>query len=108
MCSCDEVDRKSSQILTCGAFFQNIIFVDGHFSHINNVLLSQYCRDFSTTTGKRVEVFCLPAGQTAHLQPFDKAAFGSVRRRQKKMERVHSLLPAYTGRYGAYAIFLIS
>ena len=93
MCSCDEVDRKSSQILTCGAFFQNIIFVDGHFSHINNVLLSQYCRDFSTTTGKRVEVFCLPAGQTAHLQPFDNAAFGGVKKRWREYIRYCRLTP---------------
>ncbi|GAU95137.1 hypothetical protein RvY_06812 [Ramazzottius varieornatus] len=50
---------------------KNVIFVDGHFSHINNLLLVRYCREFFEETGTRVEVFCFPAGQTCRLQPFD-------------------------------------
>ena len=58
---------------------QNVLFVDGHFSHISNLLLVQHCQEILTQTGKRVEIFCLPAGQTNKLQPFDVSAFGGVK-----------------------------
>ena len=59
---------------------QNVIFVDGHFSHINNYTLMKYIKDFEAETGKIVYVFVLPAGQTSHLQPFDISVFGQVKK----------------------------
>ncbi|GAV03869.1 hypothetical protein RvY_14238 [Ramazzottius varieornatus] len=62
---------------------KSIIFVDGHFSHINNVTLSYYCEEFTQDTGKKVAIFCLPAGQTSHLQPWYASAFGGVKKKYK-------------------------
>ncbi|GAU89070.1 hypothetical protein RvY_01665 [Ramazzottius varieornatus] len=58
----------------------NVIFVDGHFSHVNNFTLMKYITEFEAETGKIVYVFALPAGQTGHLQPFDISVFGQVKR----------------------------
>ncbi|GAV03559.1 hypothetical protein RvY_13961 [Ramazzottius varieornatus] len=58
-----------------------VVFVDGHFSHVNNLLLVRYCQDFFKDTGKRVEIFCLPVGQTNPLQPFDVTAFGGIKKK---------------------------
>ena len=57
------------------------------------MLLSEHCRQFTAETGKRVEVFCLPAGQTAHLQPFEKAAFGGVKKRWRQYIRYCRFIP---------------
>ncbi|GAU94358.1 hypothetical protein RvY_06147 [Ramazzottius varieornatus] len=59
---------------------KNVIFVDGHFSHVNNFTLMKYITEFEAETGKIVYVFALPAGQTGHLQPFDTSVFGQVKR----------------------------
>ncbi|GAV06048.1 hypothetical protein RvY_16087 [Ramazzottius varieornatus] len=59
----------------------NVLFVDGHFSHVNYLLLVKYCRQFFEESGKRVAVFCLPTGQTNHLQPFDVSVFGGIKKR---------------------------
>ncbi|GAU89884.1 hypothetical protein RvY_02383 [Ramazzottius varieornatus] len=59
---------------------ENGIFVDRHFSHINNFTLTKYIKEFEAETGKIVYVFALPAGQTNHLQPFDVSVFGQVKR----------------------------
>lgn len=59
---------------------QNVIFVDGHFSHVNNFTLMKYITEFEAETGKIVYVFALPAGQTGHLQPFHISVFGQVKR----------------------------
>ncbi|GAU87599.1 hypothetical protein RvY_00424 [Ramazzottius varieornatus] len=64
-----------------------VIFVDGHFSHVNNLLLVRYCQDFFKDTGKRVEIFCLPVGQTNHLQPFDVSAFGGIKKKWHSYSR---------------------
>ncbi|GAU88012.1 hypothetical protein RvY_00785 [Ramazzottius varieornatus] len=53
----------------------NVIFVDGHFSHINNFTLMKYIKEFEAETGKIVRVFAVTAGQTNHLQPFDVSVF---------------------------------
>ncbi|GAU89292.1 hypothetical protein RvY_01858 [Ramazzottius varieornatus] len=60
---------------------KNVIFVDGHFSHVNWLLLARYCKEFLKETGKRVEIFCLPTGQTNHLQPFDVSVFGGIKKK---------------------------
>ncbi|GAV01143.1 hypothetical protein RvY_11898 [Ramazzottius varieornatus] len=59
---------------------KNAVFVDGHFSHINNFTLMKYIKEFEAETGEIVYVFALPAGQTNHLQPFDVSVFGQVKR----------------------------
>ncbi|GAU89327.1 hypothetical protein RvY_01886 [Ramazzottius varieornatus] len=38
-------------------------------------------------TGRRVEIFCFPSGQTSRLQPFDVAAFGGIKYRWNKYLR---------------------
>ncbi|GAU91916.1 hypothetical protein RvY_04082 [Ramazzottius varieornatus] len=58
----------------------NVIFVDEHFSHINNFTLMKYIKEFEAETGKIVYVFALPAGQINHLQPLDISVFGQVKR----------------------------
>ncbi|GAU95585.1 hypothetical protein RvY_07183-2 [Ramazzottius varieornatus] len=60
---------------------KNVIFVDGHFSHVNCLLLVKYCKTFFKDTGKTVEVFCLPTGQTNHLQPFDVSVFEGIKKK---------------------------
>ncbi|GAU91851.1 hypothetical protein RvY_04030 [Ramazzottius varieornatus] len=72
---------------------KNIIFVDGHFSHINNVTLSYYCKELTQDTGKKVAIFCLPAGQTSHLQHWDASAFGGVKKKYKMYFRDRRLTP---------------
>ncbi|GAU91282.1 hypothetical protein RvY_03568 [Ramazzottius varieornatus] len=71
---------------------KTVIFVDGHFTHVNNLRLVRYCKKFFETTGKRVEIFCLPAGQTIHLQPFDVSAFGGVKKKWKMYLRDRRLV----------------
>ncbi|GAU91589.1 hypothetical protein RvY_03816 [Ramazzottius varieornatus] len=60
---------------------KTVIFVDGHFTHVNNLRLVRYCKKFFEATEKRVEILCLPAGQTNHLQPFEVSAFGGVKKK---------------------------
>ncbi|GAV09877.1 hypothetical protein RvY_19347 [Ramazzottius varieornatus] len=60
---------------------KNVIFVDGHFSHVNNLLLVRYCRDHFKETGVEVQIFCFPSGQTSRLQPFDVSAFGPMKKK---------------------------
>ncbi|GAU99357.1 hypothetical protein RvY_10374 [Ramazzottius varieornatus] len=62
---------------------KNVVFVDGHFSHVNNLLLTRYCKFFEKT-GKEVAIFCLPTGQTNHLQPFHVSVFGGIKKRWRK------------------------
>ncbi|GAV09700.1 hypothetical protein RvY_19194-3 [Ramazzottius varieornatus] len=38
-------------------------------------------------TGRRVEIFCFPSGQTSRLQPFNVAAFGGIKYRWNKYLR---------------------
>ena len=57
--------------------FQNVLFSDGHSSHINCVGLFLTCLQHE----KEVEVVCLPAEQTAFLQPLDKKVFGGVKQK---------------------------
>ncbi|GAU92488.1 hypothetical protein RvY_04564 [Ramazzottius varieornatus] len=49
----------------------NVLFVDGHFFHVNCLLLVKYFRQFFEESGYRVAVICLPTGQTNHLEPFE-------------------------------------
>ena len=72
--------------------FQNVIFVDGHFSHVSNLLLVQHCQEYFVESGKRVEVFCLPSGQTNQLQPFDVSVFGGVKKKWRGYLRAMHLV----------------
>ncbi|GAV02619.1 hypothetical protein RvY_13160 [Ramazzottius varieornatus] len=60
---------------------ENVVFVDGHFSHVKNLLLVRYCKELYEKTAKQVEIFCLPTGQTNHLQPFDVSVFGGIKKK---------------------------
>ncbi|GAU88395.1 hypothetical protein RvY_01103 [Ramazzottius varieornatus] len=51
-----ETAAEISKELMDSAISANVIFVDGHFSHINNLLLVRYCREFFDETGTQVEV----------------------------------------------------
>ncbi|GAU89153.1 hypothetical protein RvY_01737 [Ramazzottius varieornatus] len=71
---------------------KSVIFLDGHYSHVNNLRLIRYCKQFFEESGKQVEIFCLPSGQTSHLQPFDVSAFGGVKKKWKMYLRDRKLV----------------
>ena len=56
---------------------QNVIFVDGHSSHTNNLDLLLECN----ASGRDIKSMCLQAGQTSKLQPLDKCVFGGIKSR---------------------------
>ncbi|XP_055335902.1 uncharacterized protein LOC129586602 [Paramacrobiotus metropolitanus] len=66
---------------------KNVIFVDGHFSHLNNLRFLMDC----TENCKDIKVICLPAGQTSHLQPLDVSGFGPVKKRWRNYLRSVSM-----------------
>ena len=59
---------------------QNVLFLDGHSSHVNCVGLFLACMK----QDKEVEVVCLLVGKTAFLQPLDKKVFGGVKQKWTK------------------------
>ena len=58
---------------------QNVIFVDGHSSHVNNLEFLLACK--KDNSGRDIKVVMFPAGQTFTLQPLDKSVFGGVKKR---------------------------
>ncbi|GAU96001.1 hypothetical protein RvY_07511 [Ramazzottius varieornatus] len=54
---------------------KNIVFMDGHHSHVLNVQLFTLCEK----SEKDIQLVCLPSGQTHHLQPLDCCVFSGVK-----------------------------
>ncbi|GAV02971.1 hypothetical protein RvY_13466 [Ramazzottius varieornatus] len=71
---------------------KNVVFVDGHFSQVNNLLLVRYCKELYEKTAKQVEIFCLPTGQTNHLQPFDVSVSGGIKKKWRMYLRDRRLV----------------
>lgn len=65
-------------------FLQNVIFVDGHSSHIHNLEFLLACQEST----KSVKVVVFPSGQTATLQPLDKSVFGGMKKRWRQHIRL--------------------
>ncbi|GAU89115.1 hypothetical protein RvY_01706 [Ramazzottius varieornatus] len=60
---------------------KNVLFVDGHSSHLNCIQFLAACMNNSE---KEIEFMCLPSGQTAFLQPLDRKVFGGVKQKWTK------------------------
>jgi len=55
------------------SILQAVIFVDGHFSHVYNLQLVEFCM------ARQIEIVVFPSGQTSKLQPFDVKVFGPLK-----------------------------
>ncbi|GAV00573.1 hypothetical protein RvY_11400 [Ramazzottius varieornatus] len=71
----DYLEKEWLPSLTCE---KNILFYDGHCSHLNCLALLAACMERS------IEVVCLPSGQTSCLQPLDKKVFGGVKQKWRQ------------------------
>ncbi|OQV14864.1 hypothetical protein BV898_10896 [Hypsibius exemplaris] len=64
-----------------------------HWSHLSLQLLV-VCAD-AKKSGLNIQLVCLPSGQTARLQPFDKAVFGGVKARWRQhLQKLHTSVMA--------------
>ncbi|GAU92628.1 hypothetical protein RvY_04683 [Ramazzottius varieornatus] len=74
----DYLEKEWSTSITT---HKNVLFFDGHTSHLNCIQFLAACMNISE---KEIEVMCLPSGQTAFLQPLDKKVFGGVKQKWTK------------------------
>lgn len=74
-------------------FLQNLIVVDGHFSHTNNMQLVMAAEE-QAVFEKEIELICLLSGQTHILQPLDVSVFGCVQKRWADYLRHFSFKPS--------------
>ena len=70
-----------------------MIFLDGHYSHTNNISLLEAVEEFENETGKKVRLVCIPPGLTDILQPLDVAVFSGVKKRWNEYLRDFSTQP---------------
>ncbi|OWA55055.1 hypothetical protein BV898_19440 [Hypsibius exemplaris] len=54
---------------------KNVIFLDGHFSHIYYLSFLETC----AASDRDIKILVFPAGQTEKLQPLNKCVFGGVK-----------------------------
>ncbi|GAV03904.1 hypothetical protein RvY_14269 [Ramazzottius varieornatus] len=71
----DYLEKEWLPSLTCE---KNILFYDGHSSHLNCLALLAACMERS------IEVVSLPSGQTSCLQPLGKKVFGGVKQKWRQ------------------------
>ncbi|GAU94877.1 hypothetical protein RvY_06581 [Ramazzottius varieornatus] len=56
---------------------ENVVFLDGHSSHLSCVAFFVACMEHE----KEIRVVALPSGQTTFFQPLDKEVFGGVKQK---------------------------